>query len=143
MKKGQTIIIEQVLLFMISVAIFIACFGLFQLYQAHFLYTSLDDQANAVRDVVTSHIIELVRFGEFNASVELNLPKRISNGLYTLSITDDFLNVTPTQTGVISISNLYEMGAGSYSFSGEAASSAGEIIIYKRGHNIIIGSAGS
>lgn len=42
--KGQTRIFEEVLIFGISIAIFVTCLSIFQMYQQHFGYVALNDQ---------------------------------------------------------------------------------------------------
>jgi hypothetical protein len=137
MRKGQSLIFEQVLLFMISVAIFIVCFGLFQLYQSHFTHISLNDQVKAVRDMVSSQVLQIVKFENLNVTSKLKIPKKISGEEYRLLMTGTGLNVTTEITGITATSNFYQLGE-RYSFSGETISSKGEIIIYKMGNNIII-----
>jgi hypothetical protein len=139
MMRGQALVFEQVLLFMISVAIFVACFAVFQLYHSHFNFVSMNDQVSAVLVVVHSHVTELLRFEPLNASVEFSLPERIGNELYRVRFRDGALNVTTSQTGVSGSVSL--SGLEGYAFSGETASSKGKTVIYKRGRNIIIGSA--
>jgi hypothetical protein len=137
MRNGQSLIFEQVLLFMISVAIFIVCFGLFQLYQSHFTHISLNDQVKAVRDMVSSQVLQIVKFENLNVTSKLKIPKKISGEEYRLLMTGTGLNVTTEITGITATSNFYQLGE-RYSFSGETISSKGEIIIYKMGNNIII-----
>jgi hypothetical protein len=141
MKKGQSRIFEHVLLFGISVAIFVACFGIFQLYQSYFSSISVNDHAMAVRDMIHTHMMELTRLENLNASIVLKIPKEISGEGYRIMLNNTDIAVITEETGVTAAARLYTISEdlyGDYSFSGEAASSKGEIIIYKRGHNIII-----
>ncbi len=137
MRKAQTLIFEQVLIFMISVAIFIVCFGLFQLYQSYFTDVSANDQVKAVRDLISAQVLQLSKFEHLNVSAELKIPKKISGEGYDMLFTGSRLNVTIRETGITATSDLYQLGK-RYTFSGNSTSSKGEIIIYKRGYNIIL-----
>ena len=140
--KGQTLVFEQVILFMISVAIFIACYSMFTIYQKHYAYLTASDQTKAVRDQVSANIVKIAKFDGMDASVKFSIPKKISGEDYNVFFSGGSVNVTTLQTGVSASSGLYGLDyrkGGSFSFSGKAASSKGEIVIYKRGRNIIIG----
>ena len=137
MRKAQTLIFEQVLLFMISVSIFVVCFGLFQLYQSHFTSVSVNDHVKAVRDMISAQVLQLVKFDHLDVSAKLKIPKRISGEIYNMMFTGSGLNVTTGQTGISATSDFYQLG-NRYTFSGNSTSSKGEIIIYKRGYNIIL-----
>jgi len=140
--KAQGAVFEQVLLFGISVAIFVSAFAIFQLYQAHFASTSLLDHTKAVRDVVHNHLLELTRIDSLNASFTLRLPREISGEYYSVKINNTGITVITDMSGTVAVSSLEslsEAGGGMYTFTGETGSSRGEIIIYKRGYNIIMG----
>jgi len=136
MKKGASLVFEQVLLFLVSVAIFIACFGFFQVYQANVHFITANDQTRGVMDMVSSQIIELTRFENVNSSVSLKIPKKINGESYVVLFTGRRINVT-TSSGVTASMNFLSIDD-SYRFSGETTSGKGEIIIYKRGYNIIL-----
>jgi hypothetical protein len=136
MKKAASLVFEQVLLFLISVVIFIACFGFFQIYQSNVYFVSANDQTKAVRDMVSSQVIELTRFEDVNSSVSMKIPKRINGESYVVLFTGRSINVT-TSSGVTASMNFLSIDD-SYRFSGETTSGKGEIIIYKRGYNIIL-----
>ena len=135
--KGQSVIFEEVLLFGISVAIFIVAFAIFQMYQMNFSSDSLADHTRTVRDMVLGHIVELTRLGDLNASITLRIPREISGEYYDISINDTDIAVVTDRTKTTASYNIESIST-AYSFSGETASRRGEIIIYKRGYNIII-----
>ncbi len=141
MRIGQSMIFEQVMLFGVSVAIFVACYGLFQLYQSHFTYVTMNDQVRAVRDLISAHVLELTKFEGMDASSIVKIPKRVSGELYYIAFTGTGLNVTTAQTQTSASSDFFMLGeglGGRYVFLGKAASGRGEVIIYKRGNNIIL-----
>lgn len=138
--KGQNRVFEQVLLFGISVAIFVMCFGIFQVYQAYFGGVAANDQTTAIGTSLYNHMLELSRMDDMEASTVVSIPKTIDGDRYTVSVDDDAITVA-TESGTKSTTGLGLLSAahsGLYTFSGEAVSSKGEIIIYKRGSNIII-----
>ena len=135
MKKAQTLVFEQVLLFMISVAIFVACFGVFNLYQAHFSSISMNDQARGIRDMISAQVIQLIKFEDLNVSVKLPIPRTISGEGYFIVFNGSAINVSAPKSGVYAISDFYNL-SGRYTFLGEARSGKGKIIIYKKGYNI-------
>ena len=138
MAKAQIMIFEQVLLFLISVAIFISCFSLFSLYQNHFSFIALNDQVKAVRDVISSQVLELARFEEMNISTRLRVPKKISGERYRMEFTGPNLTIITEETRTSASADFSRIASG-YIFSGNSIRSKGEIIIYKRGNNIILG----
>lgn len=141
MRKGQSRVFEQVLLFGIGVAIFIACFSFFQIYQTEYTRTSMDDQLRGVRDTLYNHILEMSLNEVINSSVVLRIPKRIGGEEYTVTVDDDDITIRTIISGKVvsmSLQMISSAHGGKYSLSGESRSSGGEIIIYKRGYNIII-----
>lgn len=138
--KAQTLIFEQVLLFMIAVGIFIVCFFLFQIYQQHYTFVAVNDQTKAVREMVSSQILELVRFEGMNASIKMKIPDRVSGELYEVEIGGGDITVRTGITNTNASSHLYQLDD-KYVLSGVMSSRGGEIIIYKIGNNIILGEA--
>jgi len=136
--KAQTLIFEQVLLFLVSVAIFIMCFFVFQTYQGHFSSISMNDQVKGVRDLISSNVLELARFGEMNASVRVRIPERVSGERYRMSFSGYSFNVSTELTKTYAQMDFSDF-LSSRTFSGNSTSSKGEVVIYKRGSNIILG----
>jgi hypothetical protein len=139
--KGQNAVFEEVLLFGISVAIFIMAFAIFSMYQNHFTSTSINDHTRAVRDIVLGHVVELTRIDDLNASFTMRIPKEIGGEHYTIYLDNNEIGVVTDLTNITVVSNIASLstvGGGKYTFSGETTSSRGELIIYKRGYNIII-----
>jgi hypothetical protein len=114
--KGQSPIFEQVMLFSISIAIFIICLSIFHIYEVYFTDIMMEDQLTGVKDFITSNILTLSKKNE-NFSMKLEIPGRILNQIYEI--------------------NLYNLTE-SFEFSGSILSSYGKHIIYKKGNKIII-----
>ncbi len=135
--KAQTLVFEQVLLFAISVAIFIVCLALFQLYQMHFTSVALNDQVKAVKELVSAQVLEIAKFEELDGFVELKIPKTVGGESYFVLFTGTGINITTLETRTTTASDFYRLG-NRYTFIGNSTSAKGEIIIYKRGYNIIL-----
>jgi len=135
-KKGQTLVFEQVLLFTIGVAVFIASFALFSMYQSHYLSVMRWDQLKGVKEYMASNIIELSEKGEFESSVTLKIPRRIGNDFYRIRLSDNGLNISfLTGDADYDFSSLYGLN-NSYTFEGSVTSDRGKVIIYKKGNSI-------
>ncbi len=135
--KGQSQVFEQVLLFGIAVAIFVTCFGIFQVYQSYFSDIAANDHTMAVGDLIYDHILELSRIEGMDASTVVDIPARIKDDRYRVLINQSYITVI-TDNGAKSLTSLGLL-SGKLTFTpGETGSSKGEIIIYKRGANIII-----
>ena len=135
--KGQSVIFEQVLLFMISVAIFIVCFALFQIYEDYYDYVSMNDQIKAVRDIISAQAIQMIKYKDLNVTSSLRIPRRIGGEFYYISFNGTGLNVSMATSNVAANTDFFRLGY-RYRFLGNSTSSKGEIVIYKRGNNIII-----
>lgn len=135
-KKGQTIVFEQVLLFTISVAIFISSFALFSIYQSHYLSMIKWDQLKGMKEYLVSNIIELSEKEEFESSVVLKIPNRIGNDFYRIRLSNAGLNISfITGDTDYDFSPLYWLNS-SYTFGGSVMSDRGKVIIYKKGNSI-------
>lgn len=130
-------IFEQVLLFMISVAIFIVCFALFQIYEDYYSYIAVNDQVKAVRDIISAQAIQLIKYEGLNVTTSLRIPRRIGDEYYNIRFNGTGLNVSLSLSNVAATSDFFRLGD-RFNFYGNSTSAKGEIIIYKRGNNIII-----
>ena len=135
--RGQSLIFEQVMLFVVGIAIFIVCFTMFRIYEDHFSDMTMRDQLNGVKDFIVSNILRLSKQGEMNSSIILEIPRRINNQPYEVSLSNDGINITTMASNVYVDSGLYNLTE-SFEFSGKALSSYGKHIIYKKGNKIII-----
>ncbi len=135
-QKGQTVVFEQVLLFTIGVAIFIASFALFTTYHSHYITLMRWDQLKSLKEYMVSNIIELSEKGEFESSIILKIPKTIGNEFYRITLSREGLNVSFFRAGAgYDFSHLYGLN-NSYTFEGSVTSEKGKVIIYKKGNSI-------
>jgi len=137
--KGQMLVFEQVLIFTISVVIFITSFALFVVYQNHYSSETSHDQLIQIREYVMSNIVEIADDMDFESSVTLSIPKRVGNDFYRIRLTNQGLNITswPPTNATEKFSTLYDLNQ-TFTFSGTVASDRGKIIIYKKGNSIYI-----
>ena len=136
--KAVSMIIEYSLLFMFGIIIFISCISVFNNYDAYFSSVSVSDHLTEVSEYVSSNIIKLAETGSGEeSSIMLSIPKKIGNENYMIELSSQGLNVTSVVTHVSRQLTLYNLNS-TYSLSGKAASTAGSVIIYKTGNQIII-----
>jgi len=138
--KGVSLVFEQVLLFMIGVMIFSACFVTFSSYQQQFTDTISQDQINEIRDSVSSAVLDFSsRKQSVNSSMKMNLPDRIGNAGYIIELNSSGLFVyTLGPSRIEGVSLLYGINH-SLSLSGRFSSISGrELLIYKNENEIII-----
>jgi len=136
-RLGQSIIFEQVLLFGIGVAIFIALFAVFTVYQNYFASANLRNQLDEVKDVIVSNIMKLAEKGNVTAYMTMEIPREISDEGYEIILSNRGLNVTSLITGVWKFSSLYGLNE-SYNLTGRVMSVLGRFIIYKKENKIIL-----
>lgn len=135
-KKGQVIVFENVLIFTISVAIFIVCFAVFTIYQGYFTQVGISDQVSQVRDYITSHIIILAEKEGMNSSMTVKIPRTVGSEPYEITLSQSGLAVTSLVSGISRTSQVYGLP---YVFaSRRIPSSRGKITIYKKANQIII-----
>lgn len=137
--KAQTMIFERVLLFMVGVVIFIACFMIFLNYQDYFLEVSVDDQLDDVGKHISSTILKLAeKQNQTEASISIEIPSKVGNEVYSIHLSCDGLNITTTVTGRNRLFKLYGLSE-SFEFGGETIySTVSELMIYKKGNRIIL-----
>jgi len=140
--KGQTRVFEEVLLFAISIAIFVTCLSIFQMYQSHFGYISLTDQTRELGNIVHGHLLQMARLEALDASVVVPIPREISGESYSVSVNDTDITIVTERTQTRYIGRLQmisdELEGAITGLSGQTSSGKGQIIIYKRGNNIIL-----
>jgi len=134
---GQSLIFEQVMLFAIGVAIFVALFAVFMVYQNYFASVNLQNQLDEVKDVIVSNIMKLSEKKNVSAYIVMDIPREISEEGYEIILSDKGLNVTSLITGVWKFSSLYGLNE-SYNLTGRVTSVLGRFIIYKKENKIIL-----
>jgi len=134
--QGQSQIFELVLLFSISVGIFIVLFVVINTYQEYYSTVAVRDQINSVSSLIASAITELsVKDG--NGSISLDIPRKAGDRLYGIVLDSNGLNVSTADSEYFSFSPLYWINE-TFTLEGGAVSSEGKIVINKRGNKINI-----
>jgi len=133
--KSQSIIFEQVLLFVMGVTIFIMYFAVFNIYQGYFTSVGVNDQLSQIKGLISSSILKLTSKEGTTASITLKIPKRIGNEVYRIELSNNGINITSMITGISKHSNLYNLNE-SVNLTGEVLSIAGKVMIYKKGNEI-------
>ncbi len=134
--KAQSLVFEQVMLFVIGISILIICFAIFATYQDYFLSVSVNDQLEEVRNLIVFNILKLSeKEDEVESSITLPISKNVGSEAYKVELSENGLNVTSLVSGVSKFSNVYGLNE-SFEFSGRAVSTSGRIIIYKTGKRI-------
>ena len=136
-KKAQTMIFEQVILFTIGVTIFVMCFAAFNVYQDYYESVSLNDQLGQLKSWVSSHIIRITENPEADASIILDIPRRIAGEEYEIELSDEGITIASFLTKTYKKSSLFNLTQ-QYNFSGRITSTGRTFIIYKKGNEIII-----
>jgi uncharacterized membrane protein len=135
--KAQSLIFEHALLFTISVAIFVICFAIFNIYQSHYTSITINDQIDKVKDYIASHILKLYEKDDIDSSIILQIPRRIGDEEYKIELSNNGLNITTMVTGISKFSSLYNIGE-SINLTGRVFSMGGRFMIYKKENKIIL-----
>lgn len=133
--KAQTLVFENVLIFGISVAIFVLCYAVFASYQLYFSGVGNIDQMNRIKNIITSNVLFLEEKKTANSSIIIKIPKKIGGQIYKIKLSNDGINVSTSDSYVFS--SLYILDNSLY-ISGKTTSIKGKVTIYKRGNKIII-----
>jgi hypothetical protein len=134
-RKGQAVVFESVLIFTISVAIFVVCYAVFTIYQySYFTPIGTSDQLGEVRDYLSSHIVAMSQ-REGDGWVLIQLPRYAGNEEYRIDLSENGLNISTSEA--FKFSNLYNLGS-SFELTGRAASPQGKITLKKEGNKIIM-----
>jgi hypothetical protein len=138
-KKGVSIVFEQVLLFMIGLTIFIACFSMFRSYELYFSESITANQFEEVGEWIASKIVGFSERADINSTVRISIPKLLGNEYYEINLTQRGLKITGFLSGrsvFLPLSGINQ----SFSLSGGFSTAHGsEFVIYKKGNQIIIG----
>ena len=138
-KKGVSVVLEQVMLFMISVFVFIACFSAFSSYEFYFTDSISRNQLDEVSGWVVSSIVGFSEDAGINTTIVLTVPGTIGGERYIINLTQEGLNITTLDRGMNSFTPLSRINK-TYSLDGAFSTVHGsEFLIYKRENQIIIG----
>ena len=143
-QKGQTTIFESVVLFAVSVIIFIVLISIFGIYQNFYLSSNIIDQLEEVNTFLTSNILFLAE-KDADSIVTVEIPKTIGTYDYEIRVVravdgadNDGLNISVLATGQSSFTTLFNLTE-RYNVSGERIlSRRGRVIINKQRNRIIL-----
>ena len=138
--KAAATIFERVMLFMVGVIIFIACFAIFSNYQSYFLEISTEDQLDNVGNHITTNIIKIAeKKNVTEAKISIKIPPRVGNEAYIIRLSSTGLNITTAVSLQSRSFRLYGLNE-SYSLGGDSiiSTSVSEILIYKKANRIIL-----
>jgi hypothetical protein len=126
------------MLFAVSVIIFIICFSVFSIYQGYFNGVAVDDGLTQLEAIVSSNIFKLVEKNpQTNSTIQVEIPKTIGGQQYEIELGDKTLNIT-TASGRVKSSGIYSLGD-VYEFQGgRILSTNGKFVIYKKENRIIL-----
>ncbi|MFH1977947.1 MAG: hypothetical protein ABIJ92_01325 [Candidatus Aenigmatarchaeota archaeon] len=137
-RKSQSLVFEQVILFVMGITIFIIYFATFNVYQVYFLTAGANDQLSGVKSLVTTNIVKLTSLEEnANASVIIDIPSHVGNEIYLVDLNEYGINVSGVVSGVSKESTILRLND-TYTFGGRVVSLEGKIMIIKKGKEIKI-----
>ena len=133
-KMKAQIVFEQVLLFIIAVAIFLSTYSFFNMYQGSFSLRMRDVYIDLIGERIVLEIIRLCKANDTNITVITQVPDKILGKVYTISLSKDQLKINVS--GYEKEYKLY--GFENFEFGGSVRSSGKTILIYKKGNSIIL-----
>jgi len=137
-KKGQSIIFEHVLLFSISVVIFIISFAVFSIYQNIFVSANSANQLDGTKEWVSAHILKVAQHDDSVESLLIiPIPQRNGDSAYDIQLTNNGLEIENIISGAKSTSTLFFLNE-SFTLSGNVSSINGRVIIKREDEQIII-----
>ena len=98
-RKGVTLVIEQVMLFMIGIMIFMACFAMFRSYEVYYTGSIGDSHTEEVSEWVVSTLIGLSERDDVNSTIKVTVPRYLGNEPYEIRLSQGGLNITTFVSG--------------------------------------------
>ncbi len=138
-RKSQAIIFENVLIFTISIAIFILLFAVFTIYQSYFTYVTVDDQLTQLGSFLTSHVLLLAEKGDANITAVVIVPKTIGGEPYEIELKEEgSIEISTLTTQTLKRAYLFNLP---FEFiPKKIPSTRGKITLKKTGNQVIIGA---
>lgn len=143
MKKGQHIILGEILLFAIGIAIANYVIFSFQSAETRTSEVALKDNFQLIADMVSTSVIKASESS--NVSVRLFLPEKISERTYAVSLKGDSVIVFDLyNTGINTTQKLFNItqenciSNNAFCARGDVASTARSIEIFSDGKDIIL-----
>jgi len=136
--KGATLIFEQVMLFAISVAIFLILISVFNVYQNFFVSVSGDNQLDETKEWISSNILKAAEKEDATSFHIIPIPRYISDAVYEVRLSHEGLHVRELATNSEKFSTLYSLNESFVLVPGNVTSIKGKITIKKENNQIII-----
>ena len=133
-RKGQVIVFEQVMLFAISVTLFLVSISVFSVYQNYYLDVGTENQLDEVKEWVASSILRVAINDQAESTVIIHIPREIGGAVYSVQLTEDQLVIRNLLTDQITTAYLYGLSE-SYQFdtqSNPVTSNKGKLTIVKK-----------
>ena len=137
MSFGQFKLVEETFLFLIGIVLISIILFSFRTAETRLESASINDQFSSIAEYVLNGIVKIAEFD--NASIQLRIPKRISDKIYVISFEGDNLTVYDYENPSIKVSEELRGLEESKTFSGYVFSTAGYIIIKAENNKISIG----
>jgi hypothetical protein len=137
MAKGQSLIFEQVMLFGISVSIFLILFSVFSVYQKIYLDVGSLNHLDEVKEWISANILKIAEKKESTSFLIIPVPRYMGDSVYEIRLEESGLTVRNILTDDEKVSSLYTLNR-TFSLSGTVNSIKGKITIKKEGNKIII-----
>jgi hypothetical protein len=134
--KGQNLVFEQVMLFLIGVLIFIICYSIFSSYQSSYTVAGTDNQLKQVSSYLSLAVIRLSESPNNTATLYLEVPKDIGGEVYRMKLTKEGINVTLLSSGKNILSTLAGINQTINLSGSSVVSTAGAVTLYKNSNNI-------
>lgn len=137
--KGQTLIFEQVILFGISVAIFLILFSVFTIYQNYYLEVGGSNQLDESKEWISANILKVAEKENATTISIIPIPRNVADAVYSIALSNNekLLILENLLTKEKKTSSLYDIGK-KYTLSGNLTSMKGKITIKKEGKLISI-----
>jgi hypothetical protein len=136
-RKGINLVFEQVMLFLIGVAIFIFSFSAFNLYEYQFTDTIKKGQMVEVSTWIVSNLILVSeKSDEAETIINAKVPRLIGNENYKIELVQQGLNLT-SSSGLTYIFSPLKSINQSYTLSGSFSTTRGDEFRIRKSKNSI------
>jgi len=125
------IVFEQVMLFAISVTLFLVSISVFSVYQNYYLDVGTENQLDEVKEWVAASILRVAINDKAESTVIIHIPREIGGAVYRIDAGGQKIIVTNLLTEQTTEAFLYGLND-MYTFSGEVTSNKGKLTIVKK-----------
>src|SRR3989338_5260709 len=126
--KGQNVAIEQILVFVAGVSMFLVFIGVFQSYQGSYGELAKKDVLDSVANLLYGELVKVS--GLENGTLELAIPRDAAGEEYQIRLSADGLNVSGLLSQEYSFTTVRALDG--FQLDGRAASLHGRVTINRR-----------